>query len=180
MTLRKTKIAVKATENHAIRDTWDCEHAAAPFCGVDMPSWPLTMTLKCDKHAGNSRRLERELKQLLTTLCLKNVTTLSCYNFDTREPMLKNLAVCYWESQKSKGALFFHLIRPVAMHYLAKCRNTKIASFRSKAVLLHCQNSNKFLPLLQSCYLQFMLACAAVWLPKSRISGVKVWTVTEP
>jgi len=58
-----------------IRDTWDCEHAAALFCGVDMPSQPLTCSitprhdmLKCHKPAGNSRRLER----VLTTREVRN------------------------------------------------------------------------------------------------------------
>jgi len=66
-TLRKTKTARKAPGNHrgkyVIRET---EYAAASFCGVGMPSWPLTWSItprhdikKCHKPAGNSRSLER-------------------------------------------------------------------------------------------------------------------------
>jgi len=43
------KTAGKAMGNHpgkyVIRET---EYAAAPFCGVDMPSWPLTGSITPD------------------------------------------------------------------------------------------------------------------------------------
>jgi len=45
-TLRKTKTPGKTTGNHpgkyVIRET---EYAVAPFCGVDMPSQPLTWSV---------------------------------------------------------------------------------------------------------------------------------------
>ena len=48
---------------------WDCEYAATPFYGVDMPPRPLTWSitprhdmLKCHKPAVNSRRLERKYR----------------------------------------------------------------------------------------------------------------------
>jgi len=42
-TLRKTKTTGKATENHPGKNViHKTEYAAAPFCGADMPSWPLT------------------------------------------------------------------------------------------------------------------------------------------
>jgi len=50
---------------------WDCEYASAPFCSVDLPSWLLARSItarhdmfkKCPKSAGNSGRLEREVRR---------------------------------------------------------------------------------------------------------------------
>jgi len=75
-------------------------------------------------------------------LCAKNVTFLYRYNFDIHELILTIFGhKCYWESRQSTDVLFSHLIQLV-LHYVTKCKNTKVALFYSNAVLLHRQTSN--------------------------------------
>ena len=56
----------------------------------------------------------------------------SCYNSDVHESIL---------SRESKRGLLSHLTLLLLLHCLAKCRNTKMTSFHSNAVILHCQTS---------------------------------------
>jgi len=63
--------------------------------------------------------------------------TLSCYNYDF-------WCKC-WEGKQSKGASFFHVAKLVFLHYLAKCRNIKVAYFHSSAVVIVLPDFNQLL-----------------------------------
>jgi len=62
----------------------------------------------------------------------KKFTLFACYKFDNFWQK------CYWENKQSK-MLYIHLTYWMLLHYLKKCWSTKIASFLSNAVLLHCR-----------------------------------------
>ena len=73
---------------------------------------------------------------------------------------------CYWESTKSKGALFSHLTLLLFLTAWLNSETQKIASFHSNAVLLHCQAStSRWLNLFSRVTCN---SCSCVWLPKSR------------
>jgi len=80
-TLGKMNTKGKAAGSHpgkyVIRET---EYAAAPFCGADMRSRPVTWSItprhdmfeKCHKPAGNRRRLERVTHRSVRVLVLRS------------------------------------------------------------------------------------------------------------
>jgi len=51
----------------------------------------------------------------------------------------------YRDSRQSNYKLFFHITEVMLLHYLAKHRNTKIASFYSNVVLLLFSEFNQLL-----------------------------------
>jgi len=61
-----------------IHDTWDCEYAAAPFCGTDMPSWRLIWSI-------TRRHYIIIIRTFVTRAVSANILNLRCRKMSTAD-----------------------------------------------------------------------------------------------
>ena len=121
----------------------------------------IVMYMYCTSKWHDSK-CDNELKYY--TLCLKNVTSLSCYNSDIHKSIL--IVFCVNVTEKVGNQIVApHLTSVSALHGEIKKDKNSTLSLKCSTVVL--PNFNQSLGKIYSVLLLITYACAAIWLSKS-------------